>query len=124
MKVKQGRFIIKSIKDVFKNFDTAPVLFIGTGISRRYLGLQNWEGLLREMAKLVKDNPLAYEMYSRRAENIGYNVGELQKIAELIEYDLSEIWFEDDRFKDSRERYMDDALKKISPLKIEIAKYI
>lgn len=76
------------------------------------------------MAKLVKDNPLAYEMYSRRAKNIGYNVGELQKIAELIEYDLSEIWFEDDRFKDSRERYIDDALKNVSPLKIEISKYI
>lgn len=115
---------IVNIKDVFKDFDTAPVLFIGAGLSRRYLGLGSWEGLLREMAKLVKDNELAYEMYSRKAKNLGYKAGELQKIAELIEYDLSEIWFEDEKFKDSRERYKEDALKGVSPLKIEIAKYI
>ena len=94
------------------------LLFIGAGLSRRYLGLGSWEGLLREMAKLVKDNELAYEMYSRKAKNLGYKAGELQKIAELIEYDLSEIWFEDEKFKDSRERYKEEIpVKGVSPFK-------
>lgn len=115
---------IEKLKAIFKNFDTAPVLFIGAGLSRRYLGLGNWETLLREMAKLVKDNELAFESYSRKAKNEGFKVGEYQKIAELIEHDISDLWFEDPKFKDSREKYIDFAVQGVSPLKIEIAKYI
>lgn len=115
---------IEKLKDIFKNFNTAPVLFIGAGLSRRYLDLGNWETLLREMAKLVKNNELAFESYSRKAKNEGFKVGEYQKIAELIEHDMSELWFEDSKFKDSRERYKELAIEGVSPLKIEIAKYI
>ncbi|MHC6180936.1 SIR2 family protein [Clostridium sp. JNZ X4-2] len=115
---------IEKLEDVFRNFDTAPVLFIGAGISRRYLGLANWETLLREMAKLTKDNEFAFEIYSRKAKNEGFKIGEFQKIAELIERDLSDIWFEDPKFEESRREYKELALAGASPLKIEIAKYI
>lgn len=115
---------MERLKTLFKGFDTAPVLFIGAGISRRYLGLGNWESLLREMAKLCNDNELAYEMYSRKAKNDGFKVGELQKIAELIEHDISDIWFKDSKFKESREKYKSLVQSGVSPLKIEIAKYI
>jgi len=115
---------IEKLKDVFKNFDTAPVLFVGAGLSRRYLGLGNWETLLRKMAMLSKDSEFAFEMYSRKANNVGSQVGKFQKIAELIEHDISDLWFEDIKFRDSRERYKDLARAGVSPLKIEIAKYI
>lgn len=115
---------IEKLKEIFKSFDTAPVLFIGAGLSRRYLGLGNWETLLREMAKLTRDNELAYEMYSRRAKNEGFKVGELQKIAELIEHDLSNVWYDQPKFEQSRKLYKDLAIAGVSPLKIEIAKYI
>lgn len=116
--------IIEKLKDILGNFDKAPVLFIGAGLSRRYLGLGNWETLLREMAMLSKDSEFAFEMYSRKARNIGFKVGEFQKIAELIENDISDLWFEDSRFKISREKYKELARNGVSPLKIEIAKYI
>lgn len=115
---------IEKLKDIFKDFNTTPVLFIGAGLSRRYLGLGNWETLLRKMAKLPKDNEFAFEMYSRKAKNDGFKVGEFQKIAELIERDLSDIWFENPKFEDSRKEYKELAIAGASPLKIEIAKYI
>ncbi|MCB2291017.1 SIR2 family protein [Clostridium sp. CS001] len=115
---------IEKLKDTFKGFNKAPVLFIGAGLSRRYLELGNWETLLREMSKLIKDNELAYEMYSRKAKNEGFKVGEFQKIAELIENDISDAWFEDTKFEASREEYKELAIEGVSPLKIEIAKYI
>ncbi|MEG2936113.1 MAG: SIR2 family protein [Clostridium sp.] len=118
------RNIDKKIRKIFEGFETPPILFVGAGLSRRYLGLGNWEKLLRDMAVLTKENELAFEMYRRKAINEGFQVGEYQKIAELIERDLSDVWFEQDRFKESRDEYKELAIQGVSPLKIEIGKYI
>lgn len=112
------------IKDILNIHDTLPILFVGAGLSRRYLGLENWEGLLRYLAQRISDNEFGFEMYNSMAKSSTIQVGLYQKIAELIGNDFSKNWFVDDKFKEIRELYRDDIKNKVEPIKIEIAKYI
>ena len=106
-------------------FETTPFLFVGSGLTRRYLGLESWYGLLNKFAIEVKNNDFAFELYTDEAENQGYEQGQYQKIAELIEKDFNKLWYTDERYKKNRENYRDEVkVNKTSPFKIEIANYI
>jgi hypothetical protein len=107
-----------------KRTDHLPMLFIGSGMSIRYLGLENWEGLLRKFALLATDNDYAYEMYVQQAKGLECKDGLLPKVAELIERDFNLRWFKDDQFKENREQSADEMLRSVSPFKIEIARYM
>lgn len=108
-----------------KKFDTLPFLFVGSGLSIRYLGLENWQGLLRKFAQTVNNNEFAYEQYLQQAKIVGHKEGLLlPKVAELIEKDFNQRWFTDVEFKESRELFKEDIKKLTSPFKIEIAKYM
>jgi hypothetical protein len=107
-----------------KRFGTLPFLFIGSGFSIRYLGLENWEGLLRKFAKMANNNQYAYEQYLQKAKVNGYKEGLLPKAAELIEQDFFQVWFNSDDYNISRELYQEEIKRHTSPLKIEIAKYM
>ena len=45
MVAKKGE-IIMTLQDVISKFNATPFLFAGSGITRRYYGLPNWEELL------------------------------------------------------------------------------
>lgn len=96
-------------------FDNAPFLFVGSGLSRRYLGLEDWEGLLRQFASL---NPKPFEYYRSTAN------GDLPKTATEIARDFHDVWWSSEDFEASREMYEGEAVHRESALKIEIAKHI
>jgi len=52
--------ITESLKEIVKASPTAPFLFIGSGFSRRYLGLDDWEGLLTRFGNNLKSGFVKY----------------------------------------------------------------
>lgn len=53
----------KSIINKLKETKALPILFIGSGLSQRYLETPTWDGLLEYFANIASDDELAYEMY-------------------------------------------------------------
>lgn len=113
-----------TIEEVVKRFDTTPFLFVGSGLSRRYLNLPDWRGLLEYFAKKVIEDEFAYNLYESKARNYECPVGVMPKIAELIQKDYDSKWF-----LDTDIRTVDEATKKkirdgLSPFKAEVVEYI
>lgn len=92
----------------------APFLFVGAGLSRRYLKADGWIQLLRRMADLTP-NPYAY--YATKANN------DAPAIASAIAEQFHEIWWMDDRFEESRRKFGDSLTSSEGPLKVEVARY-
>lgn len=92
-----------------------PVLFVGSGLSRRYIGSPDWEGLLADFAGRAGGS-MPYYLASANED--------LPKVASLIADDFFEVWFKDPRYADSRAEYEGQVRRKSDPLKYEIAKYL
>ena len=105
---------------LLSNASALPVLFIGSGLTRRYLGLPNWEGLLRNYC--VKS---PYEYYYNKAERECRDCPDmiLPKTADYIEADFNEAYFTESKYKESRKKHADDISEKISPFKFCIADF-
>src|SRR5664280_2849234 len=98
-----------------KGFRSAPFLFVGAGVSKRYLGLDGWQSLLERMAALV-ENDFAY--YTASAD------GRFQEIASLIARDLHDPWWKEARFAASRKRFDGKLAHSESALKAEVSIYV
>jgi hypothetical protein len=57
------------------SFTAAPILFVGSGLSRRYLGLPDWTTLLKQLATLTDRD---YSYYRSTAS------GNMPKVAEML----------------------------------------
>lgn len=114
------------IDDVINKFDTTPVLFIGSGISRRYLNLPDWKGLLEHFAKIVNDDSFVYSSYESRAKKMNFKAGVMPKIAELIQEDFDSKWFSDKTIRTVEDEETLDQIRDygLSPFKAEISAYI
>ena len=112
------------ISTLLNNCDSNPILFIGSGFSRRYLNLPNWEDLLLEISNRVNDSELAFRKYISIAKNEVPEENKLQRVATLIEKDLIKKWYTDSKFENIINNYMDSINNNVSPLKIEISDFI
>lgn len=107
--------IEQELKKILSKSDTLPFLFIGSGISQRYINTNNWENLLENFS----DKDINY--YKSLTENDYPKMG--SKIAE----DFFIKWWESKEYEDSRKYISDNSIElstKSEPLKFEIAKYI
>lgn len=91
---------------------SAPFLFVGSGLSRRYLKLPDWDGLLRELASLT-GRPYGYFVTA--------GDGSSPAVASAIAEELRAPWWTDERFAVGRDEFGDTLTSKDGPLKVEVA---
>ncbi|MDA0524266.1 SIR2 family protein [Methanococcoides alaskense] len=107
-----------SIKDTlvahFQQISSSPFLFVGSGFSRRYIGLEKWDELLKSFCKGLKP----YEYYVSKSD------GSLESTATLISEDFNDLWWESPEYERSRKENTADVIGNASALKFSIAKYV
>ncbi|MBU8902125.1 MAG: SIR2 family protein [Victivallales bacterium] len=106
--------IKKKLEDIFKSRIAGPFLFVGSGFSRRYLGLEDWRGLLSRFC--VAGKPFEYYLSTAN--------GDYPTIARLLAKDFNEYWWSADEYKQSVERHKAKILNETSALRIEIINYL
>lgn len=97
-----------------KQFASAPVLFVGSGLSRRYLGLPDWNGLLEHLATYA---PMELAYYSSSAG------GDPAQIATLLAPALHEYLWKPAQ-KSVRKQYASALTGPQSAIKVLTAKFI
>lgn len=114
----------KQLNDLFRSFKTLPYLFVGSGFSRRYLGLDTWEQLLRRYASMVSSDPLAYRVFEKRANELSSEYGVKPDIASLLESDFNKKWLNDLDFRSQHTGYESEVdATGNSAFKYDIAQY-
>lgn len=104
----------ETLVKIFSSAAAGPFLFLGSGFSRRYLGLEDWKGLLEKFC--VAGKP--FEYYLASAD------GDYPKTAYLIAQDFNNVWWNSEEYKGSVERYRSRVNDSTSALRIEIASYL
>ncbi len=106
--------ITEKLSTILKNNTGAPFLFVGSGFSRRYIGLEQWDELLRKFCDELRD----FGYYASRSNN------EMPTAAGLIADDFNEVWWKSDSYRESRSKYRNNILTRSSALKLEISRYL
>jgi hypothetical protein len=91
-----------------------PFLFVGSGFSRRYLGLEDWRGLLSRFC--VSGKP--FEYYLAAAD------GSFPEAAALLARDFNEYWWSSEDYKTNVEKDKAKIIDITSALRFEIARYL
>lgn len=106
------------LQEHLAKFTTNPYLFIGSGLSRRFVSMPTWEELLItffETSKIDGD----YE-YHRSKSN-----GNLPQLASNLSREFHEIWWKAAEFKVSRDKFKEEAKERQdAPFKIQLAEVV
>ena len=104
-----------NLTEILKEHSGSPFLFIGSGFSRRYLGLEDWVGLL---SKFLIPNGKPWDYYKSSANS------DLPTIAASLAKDFHEHWWDSDIYAQHREEYKGQLKDNTSPLRFEISHYL
>ncbi len=104
----------ESLIAIFKDRSSGPFLFIGSGFSRRYLGLPDWKTLLERFC--VTGKPFEYYLST--------GDGTYPTAARLIAEDFNNEWWSDARYTASREKHSKRVTDKTSALRFEICDFL
>lgn len=111
--------VLKRLKAV----ETAPFLFVGSGLSKRYLNLENWEELLREFSEEINENQFQYDIYLSEVTEDNKEYGKLPKIAELLEKDFTKFFLTNPKYNELRNKNVELIKKGVSPFKIALSEH-
>ncbi len=115
--------LVASVTRLINQAGRSPYLFVGSGFSRRYLGTEDWAGLLRYLCGLASDEEFAYEKYQARADDDA-RYGKLPSVATLIDEDLRLDVLGSDRFSGYRAEHSSEIRAQKSPLKVLAAEHL
>lgn len=99
----------------FNQFEASPILFVGSGLSRRYLNINCWEGLMQQFAESIGESHIKLKTQAD---------GDLTKYAQLLSSIYSETWWDTEEAKELIPGNNDLFINAQSPLKISIANFI
>lgn len=106
--------LIKEITKVLNAHKSSPFLFIGSGFSRRYLGLETWKDLLAKFS----ENLRPFEYYYSSANQ------DLPLTASLIAKDFHEAFWTKEEFEPLRKKFGKRISNNTSALKYAISHYL
>jgi hypothetical protein len=98
-------------------------LFVGSGLSKRYMGTEKWDELLRVFCTEFSGNEFQYDVYVNKVDEEDY-YGQQPAIAYLLEKDYNNEVLTSDKYYDFRERHKDELKGKVSALKIAISEHL
>lgn len=102
------------LTQILKDRAAGAFLFIGSGFSRRYIGLESWEGLLSRFCQMGKP----YEFYRGSAD------GNTPAAAKLLANEFHNHWWSSSDYSESVKLNKDKIKDSSSALRIEICNYL
>lgn len=114
------------LKKLLEAINAHPFLFVGSGFTHRYLGTEDWKGLVSHFAKQAKpENEFAFEWYRNEVEANGVDGGQqLPQITGRVEKDYARRFLSDQSFRELRNQYEKQIRDGVSPLKIGVADHL
>jgi hypothetical protein len=102
------------IIEVLKSNNSSPFLFLGSGFSRRYIGLENWSELLTRFTEDIKP----FEYYKSSANQ------DMPLVASMIAKDFHEAFWNYPKYVSKRNNFKEQLISNTSALRISISEYL
>ena len=111
---------LDQVLELLTSSRTLPVLFVGSGLSQRYLGSPTWRGLLEYAASLTGRSLNYYEGLA--ADGPPNRL--LPRIASRIAAEFYPIWWDSKAYAENRQRFEHLVRSTGDPLKVELSLYL